>query len=230
MRTALKKIAQRLIYCLCARSEEDLLKQIEGKRTVSFDVFDTVVKRDVGEPKAVFSLIETRLREMADLCVEHFYSQRAEAERAARNVNHGREVTLEEIYRQIPISNEYRLKLMQMECQTEIDVSRPNIPIKRVYDACVQQGKKVLFISDMYLPSEVICQILLKNGYDTGRLYVSCEAGWTKREGGLFKYVQKAENLTIDGWLHMGDAIPGDYLLPKRLGIQAALIDRNLLY
>ncbi len=230
VRTVLKKTAQRLVYCLCARSEEELLKQIEGKMTVSFDVFDTVVKRDVTRPKDVFALIESRLREGTEPCVEHFYAQRVEAERAARQTNHGREVALEEIYRQIPVSDEQRLELMQLECQTEIEVSRPNIPIKHVYDACVQQGKKILFISDMYLPSNVIWQILWKNGYNTGHLYVSCEAGRTKRDGRLFTYVQKAEDLTIDGWLHIGDAIPGDFLSPKRLGIKTLLINRYLRY
>ena len=130
----------------------------------------------------------------------------------------------------MPVNNEQRLKLMQMECQTEIEVSRPNIPIKHVYDACVQQGKKVLFISDMYLPSHVIQKILRKNGYDTGRLYVSGEAGGSKRDGGLFTYVQRAEGLTFESWLHMGDAIPGDFFSPKRLGIKTALVDRYLRY
>ena len=230
MRTTLKKIAQKLIYRLCAQTEVELLKQIEGKETISFDVFDTAVKRNVAEPKDVFALIEARLREGTEPCVEHFYAQRVESERAARQANHGRAVTLEEIYKQIPVSDEQRLELMQLECQTEIEVSRPNIPIKHVYDACVQQGKKVLFISDMYLPSDVILQILRKNGYNTGHLYVSCEAGRTKRDGRLFTYVQKAEDLTIDGWLHIGDAIPGDYLSPKRLGIKTVLVDRYLRY
>ena len=44
----------------------------------------------------------------------------------------------------------------------------------------------------------------------------------------MFIFVQEAEELTIDGWLHMGDAIPGDYLSPKRLGIKTMLIDRGL--
>lgn len=226
----LKETIQRAVYRMCAQTEEEILKLIEGKETVSFDVFDTVVKRDVAEPKAVFALIETRLREREDLCVEHFYAQRIEAERAARKEKHGREVTLEEIYRQVLVSDEQRLELMQLECQTEIEVSRPNIPIKHVYDACVQQGKKVLFISDMYLPSNVILQILRKNGYGTGRLYVSCEVGRTKRESELFKYVQEVEGLEVSNWIHMGDAIPGDFLVPKWLGIKTLLIARNPLY
>ena len=224
------KNAQRFVYRLYAQTEEELLEQIKGKTIVSFDVFDTAVKRDVAEPKDVFTLLEARLRDRAEPCVEHFYEQRVEAERAARKVNHGREVTLKDIYKHISVSNERRLELMRLECQTEIEVSMPNSPIKHVYDACVQQGKKVLFISDMYLPSKVIWEILRKNGYDTGRLYVSCEAGCMKKNGGLFKYVQEVENLTVDGWLHMGDAIPGDYLSPKRLGIKTMLIDRYLKY
>lgn len=224
----IKETIQRVVYRLCSQTEEDILKLIEGKETVSFDVFDTAVKRDVAKPKDVFALIETRLKSEADPCTEHFYELRVEAERAARKANHGHEVTLEDVYRQITVSNARRHELMRLECQMEIEISRPNIPIKRVYDACVQQGKKVLFISDMYLPSNVIYEILQKNGYDASHLYVSGAVGRTKREGGLFIYVQKTEDLTSDGWLHIGDSIPGDYLSPKRLGIKTALIDRNL--
>ena len=230
MNSMLRKNAQRLVYRLCAQTEEGILDQIERYTIVSFDVFDTVVKREVAEPKDVFALIEARLRDKPNISVEHFYELRVEAERIARKANRGREVTLEDIYKQISVSNERRLELMRLECQTEIEISTPNIPIKHVYDACARQGKKILFISDMYLPSEVIWQILQKNGYDTGRLYVSCEAGRTKRDGGLFTYVQKTENLTVDSWLHMGDAIPGDFLSPKRLGVKTILIDRNLRY
>lgn len=227
---ALKKNTQQLVYRLCAQKEEKILERIAGKAIVSFDVFDTAVKRDVAEPKDVFALVEAKLQVEADPCGKQFYELRIEAEHIARQANHGQEVTLEEIYRQIPISNEQRIKLMQLECQMEIEVSKPNIPIKHVYDTCVQQGQKVLFISDMYLSTEVIWQILRKNGYDTGRLYVSCEVGRTKREGGLFTYVREAEGLAADGWIHMGDAIPGDFLSPKRLGIESILIDRYLRY
>lgn len=230
MNKILKEAMQRLIYRLCAQTEEEILKCIKGKETVSFDVFDTVVKRDVAEPKDVFVLIEARLRDGTDPCAEHFYGLRVEAECTARKANRGREVTLEDIYKQISVSDEQRLKLMRLECQTEIEISRPNIPIKHVYDACVRQEKKILFISDMYLPSKVIGQILRKNGYETGHLYVSCESGRTKRDGGLFTYVQKAEDLTFDSWLHIGDAIPGDFLSPRRLGIKTILIDRNPRY
>ncbi len=230
MNSMLRKNAQRLAYRLCAQTEEEILDQIERYTTVSFDVFDTVVKREVAEPKDVFALIEARLRDKSNISVEHFYELRVEAERIARKANRRREVTLEDIYKQVPVSNEQRLELMRLECQTEIEISMPNIPIKHVYDACTRQRKKILFISDMYLPSEVIWKILRKNGYDTGRLYVSCEAGRTKRDGGLFTYIQKEEDLTVDGWLHIGDAIPGDYLSPKRLGIKTILIDRNLRY
>ena len=59
MCTVLKKTAKRLIFC--AQPEEELLKQVEGKETVSLNVFDTVVKREVAEPKGVFELIESRL-------------------------------------------------------------------------------------------------------------------------------------------------------------------------
>ena len=55
-------------------------------------------------------------------------------------------------------------------------------------------GKKVICVSDMYLPKDVIEKILEKNGYnELSNVYVSSELKITKAHKDLFKYVLEKE-------------------------------------
>lgn len=227
----LKEAAKKGIYQMTAvRDEKTILEQIADKDVVSFDVFDTAIKREVLLPADVFSLMEDKLKGKEGGIYKEFAKLRVAAEKAAGALAEDHEVTLEEIYAQMPFSEEQRLRLARLECETELAISVPNLPIKRIYDICIQQGKKVLFISDMYLSVETIETILRKNGYTQGRLYVSSESGFTKRTGKLFRYVGEKEELLAKDWAHIGDAIASDYLVPKRLGLRAILVEREPRY
>lgn len=226
----IKSAVQRIIFHTFSKNEEHIKKYIKYADTVSFDVFDTLLKRDVLRPDDVFLLMEKRLRDEDTEISEGFAKQRILAEKKAREKFPRREVTLREIYDCIPLTEAQRTRLMDMECQTELAVSSPYIPMKRLYEECIQQGKNVLFISDMYLPANVIGKILAQNGYTTGRLYVSSESGLTKRSGALFSYVKKQEGLNGRNWLHIGDSVSSDYLSPKRGHICSVLIDREPRY
>ena len=225
----LKNTIKGLIFRAAAeRDEKAILEKLKDKAVVSFDVFDTAVKRDVRSPADVFALMEEKLKEDKRFSVEAFSRLRVEAEQAAHKMYPERDVTLAEIYGQMPsLTEDQREGLMRLECETELAVAAPNPPIKRVYDACMRQGKKALFISDMYLPAKVVAELLRKNGYDPTSLYVSCEAGQRKKDGGLFSHVRQAERLAPAQWCHIGDSISADYLSPKRLGIEAILIERD---
>ena len=223
----IKDLCKNFIYKIMKASKEKIQAEIDKACYISFDVFDTLIKRNVTSPEEVFTYLERQLMSEGTLCFEDFARIRMEAERRAREGKSGREVTLAEIYALMPVEQEQRESLMQMECRAEINVSTVNLEIKPFYDLCIERGKTILFISDMYLPMEVLEEILHKNGYIRGKLYVSSESGLTKRSGKLFEYVQEKEQISFKNWVHVGDSIKGDYLIPKRLGIRTCLIERN---
>lgn len=223
----LKVLGKSFIYKAVKSSKEELRSEIERAGCVSFDVFDTLVKRDVAEPKDVFTYLEGLIEKDEAICFRDFVGQRISAERKARESAPDREVTLSEIYGYFPSDEAQRKCLMKMECAAEIDLSTVNPAIKPLYELCLELGKKVFFISDMYLPSAAVEDILRKNGYTEGRLFVSSDSGLTKHSGKLFEYVRKNEGLAYEDWVHIGDSISGDYLAPKRLGITACLIERD---
>lgn len=83
----------------------------------------------------------------------------------------------------------------------------------------------MIYISDMYLPSEFIKEILTNHGV-FGRkdsLYASGEIGLTKESGKLFKHVLKKEGIPASSLFHYGDNFHSDFVVPSRMGIHPLL-------
>lgn len=226
----MKSAIKGMIYPLLRSKINTISKAIGDVETVSFDVFDTLIKRDVPSPSDVFFMMERQLQREGSPDGKDFARKRVEAEKSARMIFPDREVTLKDIYSCMPVNEKKKDELMHLECQTEIAVSTSHVPMKLIYEECVLQGKKIIYISDMYLPTDIILDILQKNGYTTGKLYVSSESGFTKQSGKLFSYVQKQEKISLKKWVHIGDTISSDYLMPKKLGIRSFLIDQAPIY
>ena len=111
---------------------------------VAFDVFDTLIKRDTAAPTNLF-----RLRG------EAFYTARTRAEREARAAKSG-EVTLAEIYAR-PCLAGYD---PAQECAAELAACTAYAPVQAAVQKLAQQGKKLYYISDMYLPQTQINAML----------------------------------------------------------------------
>lgn len=223
----IKEIMRNYICKLRVASEFEIESAIEKASYISFDVFDTLVKRKVREPKEVFRYMESLIEEDKKLSIEGFSKLRIYAEKEARRIHSRSEITISDIYENISASVPEKECLKQMECTAEIALSIANPVIKPFYETCIEKGKSIYFISDMYLPKEVILNILQMNGYRNGKLFVSSESGFTKRNGTLFQFVRESEKIPTEEWLHIGDGIWGDYVVPRRLGLSACLVERN---
>ena len=139
----------------------------------SLDVFDTAIFRDVYEPKDIFKLIEAKVG-------NDFYKKRVDAESKVYNVMPF--YTLTEIYRRMIGFDP------QLEIKMEMEHTYANPEILEMYK---KNPKNYVFISDMYLPSKVIKEILEKCGYENPRVFVSCEEKAKKGSGVLFKNVER---------------------------------------
>ncbi len=226
----IKKSMQNIVYDLCARNADVIYKEIKRAQVISFDIFDTLIKRNVPKPEDIFSVVEllydTKNRVKSDYC-----NKRIKAENVARS-QIDREINLDDIYNYY-VGNESVEGLKSLEIDTEIKFCVPNYSIIEIFNRCIKDGKTVYLISDMYHTSETIQKILDKCGV-TGynKLYVSCDENKTKARGDLFLHVKKENNIKGE-WIHIGDSIRGDYTNPRRIGIKSILIrrktDRKLL-
>ena len=190
---------------------EQIKKDLETRTHVSFDIFDTLVLRPYVKPTDLFYHLEDQENKPG------FASARIRAEKEAR-VKYHREITLDEIYAQLDISMQ---TFKNLECEYEISVAVPNREIIQIINQ-IPKNKHILLISDMYLPSDVIIQVLNKcgiTGYD--KLYVSSEYGVTKHSGELYQKVLAELHIKPQDLFHVGDNLHADYWMALRKGIAA---------
>lgn len=184
--------------------EQKLVKAAGAYRAVAFDVFDTLLLRDVAIPKDLFAWMEE-----TGQTAPGFAKARSEAERAARAAKQG-EVTLEEIYAQPALVALHAAP--QAECTAELSCCTPNIPLCRAAGACHARGQRVYAVSDMYLPQAQIAAMLQKCGLDfLDGVFVSGEYGAQKRSGKLFSLFLQKTGLHAAEVLFVGDDLRADF-------------------
>ena len=207
-------------------------------------MFDTLILRDVERPDRVFDLVEMSKDWYAGSGKSINYRNiRVGVERECRKRSHKEDVTLDEIYELM--TEEFRKKygdeaeriageLKELEIKTELEVCRADPWMKKLYEKLLDQGKRVVITSDMYLPETVMEEILAKcgyyrkiedrNGYE--KLYVSSEYGLTKRSGRLFNVLIQDLGSDSREIVHIGDNPVSDYIRARQAGIGAILVRR----
>ena len=192
---------------------------------ISFDVFDTLIKRNVAEPADVFRLIELEHNRLyPQEKISDFYEKRRLAQRHAKEQSVIEEITLNEIYDVLTsiYGNTKARQLKELEVKIELDICIANLELISFYRQCIDDGKTVLLISDMYLPTKTI-ELMLRRcgiaGYD--KLYLSSEIKLKKGTGNLFRYVLGDMKIKPKQLFHIGDNKRGDFLRPRMLGIRA---------
>lgn len=196
----------------------------------SYDIFDTCLSRLCGDSKDVFVLMAQRIfgESCTDTLVNDYRYMRVNAEIEA-TISHKAYTTLTDIYEQLDFTTYTGLSKEQL-IALELSIEELNLrPIKSTLDEIVKihnDGGRIIYISDMYLPSEFLKGILEKFGFwkERDSIYVSCEIGCTKNSGALFDYVKERENLNIKKWVHHGDNLISDIKVPKKKGIETKQI------
>lgn len=204
----------------------------------SFDIFDTVIGRRVQKPVDIFSLVSTRLLaehpEVPHGVAENFHDLRRKAEADARKASSAEDINFDDIYDQLAqtcsLSKTQRDFLQMFEFRLELENTRPIHANDRMVHDLLAQGERVIFISDMYLQSKYIKQLLAKTSpvFAELPLYVSNECGLMKQTGSLFKYVLKQENIRPEELIHRGDNPVADLEKPRSLGILTDFYDRSV--
>ena len=212
---------------------EELKRKIASPeiRTVSFDVFDTLLVRPFLEPNDLFDFLDMEASKEWGMKDRLYLKQRRiDAEWRARQKISKEDITLDDIYMELVdvlnISCEQAdyLKAKEMELEERFVYKRKFA--KEIYEMALALGKQVVMVSDMYLPKSLISRMLAKNGFE-GILYVSSEIGLTKASGSLYKYV--AERLKLDGHhiLHIGDNMQSDVKMAQKQGWQAFFLPKT---
>ena len=213
--------------------DDKIIQAIRQAEVVSFDIFDTLVKRNVPDPESVHKFVYKEFLKQTGIDVHGYEGLRIDAEYKARSNSQKEEISLDDIFCHLEsVTEDYKSVLRELEEQIEILVCCPNLRMKAIYDQVLENNKKIIITSDMYLNEEVIKKILHKCGYDNyEKLYLSSAYDKCKATGSLYEVIKTDYSEFTGKILHIGDNVKGDYVIPRMKGLKALLIDgqQNIL-
>lgn len=157
---------------------------------ISFDVFDTLILRNLNNPIDLFAFIGEALG------VYNFTELRRKCENEMRKIRlvegKSSEITLSDIYDRIEYySGIDSRKGQTVELEKEMAVCVANPYMYEVFQILKSAGKRIYAVSDMYLPKNQMETLLNKCGYDGfADILVSCDYYCNKSSGRLFKILK----------------------------------------
>lgn len=187
----------------------------EKIKCVSFDIFDTAVVRPFYKPTDIFKMIDRDFAEKFPNIKMSFSELREKSEAEIRSKiypsNSCRaDVSLDEIYERMSVytdENKDDIKAFQdVEKNAELKYCRARKSVLNIYEAAISLGKKIFFVSDMYLSGDFLKKLLASCGYKRfDGLLVSCEENASKARGDLFELLVKKSGCQPENILHLGD-------------------------
>ena len=184
---------------------------IERYEFFFLDVFDTAIIRLFQAPVDLFEYVGIRAK------APDFARRRLQQETEARKRHPWRkDIDIREIYRDLTGFS------MQDEIGAELKFCVANPEVHAFYSQLVAAGKKVYFVSDMYLDECTIAAILTKNGFSEYEgIYVSSQDDLIKGDGSRFDWLKRSLPACVGHAIHIGDNRIADYAQPRAHGFEA---------
>lgn len=197
-------------------------------KLASFDIFDTTLIRKCGKPENVFYILAHKLYPSDKAKRENFLLWRKQAESEARRQAPGKDVTIDDIYSSNNLKGfgEYsKEELIEAEKSVEAEQLIASPAIKDIINEKRKQGYTICFISDMYLPSTTLKDVLARESCikEDEQVYVSCEWNARKSNGTLYKRLK--EKLQPEKWEHYGDHPISDVKKARQCGITVTMVN-----
>lgn len=206
-----------------------VIEAINEAGIVSFDLYDTLIYRTVNRPIEILKMARKQYERLYGKLPFEFEAEHSRQEYIL--YKSGRTFELQDIYHRINgITDEEKKKLYEIEVNTEIDNCFPSRMGMEVYNYAKKCGKHIIITTDMYLPKEVIKQILTNCGYilPDEDIFISSTIGkWKSQNGSLYKYVQRGLGFEPKEFVHLGDNAKNDVLYAKLSGWNSFLINNG---
>lgn len=201
----------------------DLKSACESHDIVTFDIFDTLLVRKTMFPKDIFEIVEAALIKAVD-GIQEFARIRIKAEDNC--YKKGMNPTIYQIYDEIgdmtECSKDVLLRYLDKEIKTEKKFLCARKSMLKFFDE-IKEKKQVYLISDMYLPSVILKDILQECGYTGYKdIYVSCEQGYSKSDGLFEKFIE--QDTRRKNAIHIGDNENADGRSAENAGLDVFLI------
>lgn len=209
------------------KTPESLLADIQNFEIVSFDVFDTVMRREFTAPDyAKFKLGKELAGEKFFDSPEDFIEKRNDAELACRKArNFEGDVTIFEAYEQLAktlnIDTEVAKEWAEKEFYFDLEMSLPKDEMVKIVHELNAMGKDIWFVTDIYYTKDQISKMLRKIGISVPyTLLVSAELRKRKDAGTMWIYVKDQVAKLGKSFIHVGDNVRSDAQICGDFGLQ----------
>jgi predicted HAD superfamily hydrolase len=215
---------------------------IDQKDVISLDIFDTLFVRRIYDPDLVKAPVARFVTEKAagrgiSITWQEVQAirNRIEAEQRARNgANHPDHEanydefmpeTLRHIFEEA-YSDDLFHAVADYEMAMESAVLAPRVELVDWLRHLKQKNKKVILISDIYLPAKYLKRLVRDKGLSdyVADVVSSADTFRAKASGTGFNIVLENHAIEPHRWLHIGDNIISDGTRPSGLGIDALVI------
>lgn len=219
----------------------------EKRNLYSFDIFDTLISRKVLDPIGIHYYVKEKiesenygfdkyfvanypeLRRSAELNLREYYTRTKIARKSLKV-----EIQFDEIFKRLQsvysITDEQIEILKKLEIAAELENVIPLTDQIDKVKELLQKGEKVILISDMYLPKDIITKMLKKADPILGKidLYLSSEYGYQKADSLLYQeiYQKFGKDYNFDEWIHTGDNPKADFTMAKKMKIKPYKVER----
>lgn len=203
----------------------------------SFDVFDTLLLRNEKYELYRFLEIAERVHKLltvkgiTNLSVWDIYAARLTAFRICyRTVNHTHKIREGKLIDVLALMS----KILGLEVwivpeivRIELTYEEENLRVNPFLDTFLSyldiKAKKIIFISDMYLPGDWIDKLVLKYypSLELRKYYSSADSSLTKSSGLLYDFAIKELKVSRAAIVHMGDNFYSDVQCAKERGLRA---------
>ncbi|MGY5449821.1 rhamnan synthesis F family protein [Agarivorans sp. MS3-6] len=217
---------QSFVLANYVNSADGIANQLAPFTTVSFDVFDTLVRRKYFVPDYAKLKLANYLCEQGKIDnPKDFVKQRNNAELEVRKAKQFiGDVAIDETYQALAStfnwSEQLAAEYAELEFAFDLDMIESKDEMVEIANNLILSGKKVLVVSDTYYSEPQITRMLKKVGLSHGyHLYVSSELGLRKDNGSMWKKL-KTQVGPADSFIHVGDNVVADAQIPGDFGLQ----------
>lgn len=208
-------------------------EKVDKASIVSFDVFDTLLVRNLNQPNDLFDYMEPLVAKILNTKLPIPYKQaRLEARANVINGTCGEEISLKERYDAISNKYDIDVTLTDEVMNLELDLER-KILKRREY--CIDilkyaksKGKKVIIVSDIFFTKDFVSEMLSINNINAGEhydeLFVSSETKLLKHTGNVYPYLLEQLKIKPEDMVHVGDNHHPDIKMAEKHGINSIFV------
>ena len=194
---------------------------------ISFDVFDTLLRRKCEKPSDIFVEVANRALEQKVLfgvSKSDYLNIRLNAESVARGLSEKEDIKFDEIFMQMFFDQETIASLKKIELEVENDFLFVDPIAIQLLQLAYLSGKKIIITSDMYLPGEFLKNIIeskIPKHITFNHYFISSETGKTKTTGSQFLHICDLFKVKSESILHIGDNYLADVKSAGACGLKA---------